>query len=162
MKLKFLIIMFCVVNFTIYIFAKDNYQYIHGIVYKVHDGDSIKIKSRHKKYTLRLACIGAPELSEKFGLESGNYLRSKIIGKKVYAKIYEKDRYNRDVAEIFFENKNINLIQVQYGHAFVYEKYLYNCNAKKYFQVENSAKIKKIGAWAIYKTKPKIYRKKKY
>ena len=52
-------------------------------VIKVIDGDTIWVKSANKHVKIRLSYIDAPELKQKFGIRSKNYLTNLIQDKKI-------------------------------------------------------------------------------
>lgn len=76
---------------------------------------------------LRLVGIDAPETSKKkhepgqaFGRKAEKYLAGLVLNKVVDIKGYGSDRYGRILAEIYIEDKNINLEMVKTGYAEVY------------------------------------------
>ncbi|MCC5625395.1 thermonuclease family protein, partial [Nostoc sp. CHAB 5715] len=54
----------------------------------------------------------------------------------------ETDKYKRLVAEVFVENRSVNMIMVQEGQAVVYRQYLKGCPESRdsLLQGENTAK----------------------
>jgi micrococcal nuclease len=67
----------------------------------------------------------------------------------VQVRSIERDKYKRLVAEVFINNRSVNLTMVQEGQAVVYRQYLQGCaNTKDQFlQAEASAKQQKLGFW---------------
>lgn len=119
----------------------------------VGDGDTVRVTAgQGVKATIRLACIDAPEKSQgtsgEFATKS---LRDLIIGKPISLKPQAKDKYGRTVAEIYFENRNINLQMVRIGAAYVYSKYLNQCDQSNYLNAEANARSKGLGVWGAYK-----------
>ena len=118
-----------------------------GYVVDVHDGDTVKVIDKfgclHK---IRLAYIDAPELKQSYGEEAKFPL---IVYKdhSVRVKVNSRDLYGREVAELFFEGKSLNLEQVQYGSAWVYDKYLDNNHKVTYDKAEKLAMENKVGLW---------------
>ena len=55
------------------------------------------------------------------------------------------------MAEIYVGTKNINLQMVQIGAAYVYRKYLKQCDRDAYLQAEDAATKKGRGVWGSYK-----------
>ena len=119
----------------------------------VGDGDTVRVISRQgEKVTIRLACIDAPETSQgASGKWSTQTLKGLIQGKSISLKPQVKDRYGRTVAEIYVGTKNINLQMVQIGAAYVYRKYLKQCDRDAYLRAEDAATKKGRGVWGPYK-----------
>ena len=99
-------------------------------VIKVIDGDTIWVKSANKHVKIRLSYIDAPELKQKFGIRSKNYLTNLIQDKNVQIDTYRKDRYNRIIGEVYIHNDKesvfVNAKLIKSGHAWVYKRYR-NC-----------------------------------
>ena len=119
----------------------------------VGDGDTVRVTSRSgDKVTIRLACIDAPETAQgASGKWSTQTLKALIQGKSLSLKPQVKDRYGRTVAEIYVGNRNINLQMVQLGAAYVYRKYLKQCDREAYLQAETAASYRGLGVWGPYK-----------
>ena len=91
-----------------------------GKVVKVYDGDTITVASKildSKKiyrFSVRLKGIDAPEIKGKTQEEknaaiiSRNALREKIQGEIVFLKDVKKEKYGRLLANIYFNNTNVN------------------------------------------------------
>ena len=112
-------------------------------------------------FTVRLACIDAPETSQGLsGKWSTKTLKGMINGKSISLKPKVKDRYGRTVAEIFVGATNINLQMVRKGAAFTYRKYLKQCDRDAYLNAESMAKREKQGVWGPFQTQlPWEYRR---
>ena len=102
---------------------------------KCYDGDTCTSSDGEK---IRLACIDAPELKDDDtenikGNLSRIYLNKLISGKILEIKRLDIDRYGRTVAELFFEDKNIQKSIVDNGFGIIYKEYSEQCNwAKDY------------------------------
>jgi len=129
----------------------------------VGDGDTVRVIDKAgTKITIRLACIDAPETSQKnSGKWSTQTLKRLIQGKPIYIKPQVQDRYGRTVAEIYQGSSNVNLEMVKLGAAFAYRKYLKQCDSNAYLTAEAEAMNRKIGVWGPYKVdlKPWDYRR---
>jgi len=94
---------------------------IYGENYKakvigVTDGDTIKILRDDKVYKVRLYGIDAPEMSQKYGIESKNYLNSIIqMHKEVSIEEINIDRYKRIVAIVYVNSLDVNLDMIKKG-----------------------------------------------
>ena len=118
----------------------------------VGDGDTIRVTtpSGANKTTVRLACIDAPETSQVLGIDARQGLQEQLpIGTEISLRTKATDRYGRTVAEILKGSTNINQVLVQSGAAFVYWQYIKGCNREIYSRLENEARLKSLGVWAV-------------
>ncbi len=122
-------------------------------VFSVGDGDTIRVTGTTgaNKTTVRLACIDAPETSQApYGNDARQALEGKLaIGTEVSLRTKATDRYGRTVAEVLKGTTNINQALVQSGVAFVYWKYIEGCDRETYSRLENEARLKSLGIWAV-------------
>lgn len=132
---------------------------IEGKVVSVIDGDTIKILTEQKQqHKIRLWGIDAPESKQAWGHQATLALRKRIQNKWVQADIITKDRYQRDVAVIFYKNKDINEWMVRNGYAWVYRQY----NKDRYYGAERLARKQQRGLWKLPKaeqTPPWVFRR---
>ena len=116
------------------------------------DGDTIRVStpSGTSKTTVRLACIDAPETSQVLGIDARQALQAELpIGTEVSLRTKATDRYGRTVAEVLRGNTNINQALVASGAAFVYWQYIEGCDRETYSRLENEARLKSLGVWAV-------------
>ena len=116
------------------------------------DGDTIRVStpSGTSKTTVRLACIDAPETSQVLGIDARQALQAELpIETKVGLRPKATDRYGRTVAEVLRGNTNINQALVAAGAAFVYWQYIEGCDRETYSRLENEARLKSLGVWAV-------------
>ena len=128
------------------------------------DGDTVLVSEGTKRVTVRLACIDAPELSQRpWGASSSALLMRLIpIGSEVALRVQNKDRYGRTVAELLNRRGNVNQLMVGAGQAFAYRRYLRQCDAQRYLQLETEARSQGNGVWSVGPsgiTRPWDYRK---
>lgn len=123
-------------------------------VEKIYDGDSIKVKGHSLSLMIRLVGIDAPETGgrkrtgQPYSRQSGKLLEKLVSGKKVHIKSYGTDNYNRQLAEVFVNNRNINLEMVKAGMAEVYKgKHPAALEISAYKRAESSAKRSYKGIW---------------
>ncbi|NBD31918.1 MAG: hypothetical protein GVY17_02815 [Cyanobacteria bacterium] len=131
-------------------------------VISVSDGDTITVKENGSQYTVRLACIDAPESSQDGGTASTNYLKKFIAaGKTVGLRKVTTDPSGRTVGEIYRNGNSLNLIMVQRGQAVVDERYLEACSDRKhqFLQAEQRAKSSHLGFWSQPNVMPWEYRR---
>ena len=125
-------------------------------IVRVYDGDTIKAVGHDIEIKVRLVGIDAPETSkgkrrpgQAFGRKAEKYLAGLVLNKVVDIKGYGSDRYGRILAEIYVDDRNINVEMVKSGYAEIYSgrppKGLY---MKDYKQAENLAKSVGQGIWS--------------
>ena len=120
-------------------------------VVSVGDGDTIRVSESSKRITVRLACIDAPESSQRpWGARSTAFLKQLTpVGSEVTLRVQTTDRYGRTVAELLNHRGNVNQLMVGAGQAFAYRRYLRQCDAQKYLQLEAEAKRQGTGVWSV-------------
>ena len=120
-------------------------------VVSVGDGDTVRVSEGSKRITVRLACIDAPESSQRpWGPRSTAFLKQLTpVGSEVTLKVQTTDRYGRTVAELLNRRGNVNKLMVEAGQAFAYRRYLRQCDAQKYLQLEENAKRQGTGVWSV-------------
>ena len=82
-------------------------------------------------------------------MRSKNFLTNLVLDKSVQINTSKKDRYNRHLGEVYIHNVKesifVNAKMLKSGNAWIYLTYRDN----SYLQnLENHAKIKKIGLWS--------------
>jgi len=116
-------------------------------------GDTFRVTGTTgaNKTTVRLACIDAPEISQApYGNNARKELQEQLpIGAEVSLRTKATDRYGRTVAEVLKGTTNINQALVATGAAFVYWQYINGCNREIYSRLENEARLKSLGVWAV-------------
>lgn len=119
-----------------------------AVVLKVIDGDTIYIKSDDGRKKVRLRHIDAPELKQAYGEEARDFLDNQLDDKKVIINTDYKDRYGRDIGDVFLYKDNeaiyINAKLIKSGHAWVYKTYRKNTYL---MNLEDFAKNNKLGLW---------------
>ncbi len=138
-------------------------------VINVYDGDSIKVKGYDLIFKVRLVGIDAPETGgrsrtgQPFSAKAKKFLERKIAGKKVVLKSYGIGGYNRQLAEVFINNKNINLEILKAGLAEIYKgRPAKGINIDLYNDAQSDAKKMRKGIWSLSSTQyksPKQWRK---
>lgn len=118
----------------------------------VHDGDTLRVTDRHgRKQRVRLAYIDAPELDQAGGTASRDALRNLLLRRQVQVEVYDTDSYQRQVARISLNNQDINLTQLQNGHAWHYrsiaKKQQHPDAYRAYAEAESRARSSRYGLW---------------
>jgi endonuclease YncB( thermonuclease family) len=119
-------------------------------VVSIGDGDTIRVQHGDKLETIRLACIDAPEMAQvPYGDQARRYLQTRLrLEQEVTIHPFNSDRYGRTVAEVIGDI-NLNLALVEDGQAFVYAKYLGQCDAREYLDAEYRARRHRFGIWRV-------------
>tara|TARA_B100002051_G_scaffold156666_1_gene148142 strand:- start:573 stop:1187 length:615 start_codon:yes stop_codon:yes gene_type:complete len=117
----------------------------------VGDGDTIRVSEGSRRFTIRLACIDAPESSQRpWGARSTAFLKQLTpVGSEVTLRVQTTDRYGRTVAELLNHRGNVNQLMVEAGQAFAYRRYLRQCDSQRYLQLESEAKHQGTGIWSV-------------
>ncbi|MCP1771268.1 endonuclease YncB(thermonuclease family) [Neisseria perflava] len=123
-----------------------------GRVTKVSDGDTIHVTdSNGRKHKIRMANIDAPELHQAYGTRSRDALQAAADGEKVTVRVYELDRYQREVAQVWQGDTDLNLQQIRQGVAWHYAAYAKKQQDKAdynaYAAAQEKAKQQRKGLW---------------
>ena len=71
------------------------------------------------------------------------------VGSAVELRVKATDRYDRSVAEISSNGRNLNQALVASGAAFVYWQYIQGCDRQTYSRLENEARLRGLGVWGV-------------
>jgi endonuclease YncB( thermonuclease family) len=114
-------------------------------VIKVIDGDTFTYGNKFTSSRKRMHSIDAPELSQSFGIEAKDSLYRKIQGRSLKLIEQKKDaRWNRDVVDVFYYGRNINLEMVTEGSAWYDPRFGKN---KDLLEAQEKAKVDHKGLW---------------
>lgn len=136
-------------------------------VLKVYDGDTIKVDGLGLIFKIRLAGIDAPEIgykgrkSQPFSQKSKSHMERLVGNRLVQLKSYGIGGYNRQLAEVFVNGKNVNLEMIRTGLAEVYTgRRPETLDSKRYFAEESKARSNNTGMWVQKKSyqSPKQWR----
>jgi endonuclease YncB( thermonuclease family) len=104
-----------------------------------------------------LTGIDAPEKNQPYGLASTYKLTEILINKWVLLKskpdngnLYSIDRYNRVLAKVILDGRDINLAQVSSGYAWHFKRYQKqqsSLDREIYNEAELNAKKNELGLW---------------
>ena len=139
--------------------------YFQARVTAVHDGDSVRATDRHgQRHKIRLAYIDAPELQQAHGMAARDALRRLIDGQQVEVAVLDTDQYGREVAQIRLHGRDINLAQIEEGHAWHYVSIAKRRQDKAdfaaYSRAEAGARSSRFGLWRVQSPQaPWAYRK---
>ncbi len=110
-------------------------------VISVHDGDTLTLEDGRK---IRLFGIDAPEITQPFGKNSRDALRSLVLNKDISLKCLDWS-YNRRVCSVSMNGLDIQKQLVLKGLAYDYTHYSHGL----YKPEEALAKEKSLGVWAM-------------
>lgn len=135
---------------------------------KIFDGDTIKAAGLDLIFTIRLVGIDSPEIgfngqkTQAFAQKSKEYLINLLNNKMIMLKSYGTGGYNRQLAEVFIDDKNINIEMIRAGLAEVYKgRRPKNFDPQIYIQEESRARQAGKGMWiqGIFYKSPRQWRK---
>lgn len=154
MKLSFKIFSGLIIQFLLLIPALSHAE--HFTVAYVDDGDTIICENRDITLRIRLVGIDTPEIGKNkrdegqpFGKEAKLVLEKLVLHKVVDIFGYGLDDYNRLLAVVDLNGKNINLEMIIQGMAEVYTgKTPKKFNLEPYRKAEQAAKGSSRGMWS--------------
>lgn len=117
-----------------------------GRVLRVRDGDSIVVLRGGVGSEVRLDGIDCPELAQAFGRKAKKFTSELAFGKSVRLVGKGKDRYDRELAEVFLpDGRSLNRELVAAGFAWWYRKHSTDRSLEA---LELSARGARRGLWA--------------
>lgn len=112
----------------------------------VTDGDTVTcLTSEKRQIKVRLAQIDAPEKGQPFGQRSKQTLSDFVFQKDVVLKSDGADRYGRTIATIYVAGRDVNLLMLKRGMAWVYDRYAHD---ESYFAAHKASRLNRVGLWA--------------
>lgn len=129
-------------------------------VVRIIDGDTIHVRDiTGEAHRIRLAMIDAPESEQPFGTESTKKLSELLRQSTVRLKVKCIDKYNREVAFVYCEGKDVSAEMLKDGMALHYHMNFDKCEI--YDKFEAAAKRWHKGLWSQEKIeKPWDFRRK--
>lgn len=119
-----------------------------GVVTRVLDGDSFRIRRGQQLVTIRLYGIDSPEYGQACWREAKDGAAALLLRKQVNVEPVTTDRYGRIVALVGFRGQLINAEMVGRGLAWVYRHY---CTAqpvcRRLESLEEIARSERRGIW---------------
>jgi endonuclease YncB( thermonuclease family) len=120
---------------------------LEGSVLAIIDGDTVSFLTQEKEeLRIRLADIDAPEIDQPWGPAAKTALAIWVEGKSGSIKVVDTDRYQRKVAYLVVEGKNINEALISEGLAWVYREYLREIEL---IALEREARNSGKGLWSV-------------
>ena len=149
MKKYILIFLFFIFPVVVYASDKEEVK-----LYKCIDGDTIKVIYNNKKIKVRLLAIDTPEINENYSSEATNFTCDKLkkaskIELEFDKKSKKKDKYNRYLAWVFYDDILLQNELVKKGYAkvaYLYDDYKY---ANKLIKSNETAIKNKKGIYSL-------------
>jgi endonuclease YncB( thermonuclease family) len=145
----------------------------NATVMAVHDGDSFKVRFDDSAKTtvwVRLWGADCPEVrsnhvtaNQPYGVEAGDSLRLMLKGWKVTVDTLYRDAFNRPVAKVKFQGKDITEYIISTGKGWYYpSKGMTTKTRAKLKKMQAEAQVNKLGLWGLdgEKISPSDFRKK--
>jgi micrococcal nuclease len=116
-----------------------------GTVTAVTDGDTLRVQLTSGPIKVRLDSIDAPETTQPHGRAAKAALERLVGRGAVELEVVTQDRYERLVAVVYTNGRNLNEQMVRSGWAWAYREYLQD---RRYCQWEDQARAERRGLWA--------------
>jgi len=175
LKTLFRIICITTLSFSI-VYSEIQYEFIQAKVTEVLDGDTIKVNINTNNFAVRFFCIDTMESRNnaklkrdiiKMKQDGFNINKLKLLNLGKEAKFFlsailkkdssvtlklnirrRKDKYGRLLAEVFYNNQNLNIVMVRKGLARTYFIGYVPQNIKsQYLMAEKEARQERVGIW---------------
>ncbi len=122
-----------------------------GQVVGIQDGDTVTVlDSAKQQHRIRIAGIDAPEKAQTFGAAAKENLARLAFGKQADVRCSKRDRYGREVCNVYVGARDVGLEQVRSGHAWWYREYAREQapeDRKSYETAESEARGARRGLW---------------
>lgn len=146
---------------TSFIFAvilQTDLQAFPAKVIGIMDGDTIEVLHDGRPMRIRLHGIDTPERKQDFGIRAKQFTSEKVFEKMVEVVPMDEDRYERTVAKIYVDGKYLNLMIVEAGLGWWYQRYA--PHDEDLAKAEREARSAKLGLWSHpYPTPPWEFRR---
>lgn len=95
-----------------------------GRCVEVYDGDTIEVMAGGpRSLRIRLHAIDAPEKGQPFSNVARQRIRELAQGKRVRIEVRDRDRYDRLVARVYVDERDLSELLVREGLAWHYTRY---------------------------------------
>jgi len=122
-----------------------------AVVDHVDDGDTFSVRSGTQVYRVRLSGVDAPEIGQRFGVESRNRLRTLIFDRTVEVRPVGVDQYGRLLACPIVDDGNVCETMVAEGWAWQYRQY---SSDARLAALEQQARGARRGLWTDPDARP--------
>lgn len=120
---------------------------LSGKVTRVVDADTIDVSLTSGRIRVRLHGIDAPERDQAGGAAASAWLAGQLLNQSVQLEPVSQDRYDRLVAVVHYQGRNINRELVRSGQAWAYRRYLRKAD-RELCSLEYQARREHAGLWS--------------
>ncbi len=121
---------------------------LQGRVVRVADGDTLSIlEDNGEQHKVRLFAIDSPELKQTYGPQARDLLADLVYQKQVGLNVVEIDQYDRMVAVVYLDGKDINRALVASGAAWWYR--YHGPHERALEHAEEQAREQHLGLWGV-------------
>lgn len=122
---------------------------LEGVVVRVSDGDTLRVRVVEKEITLRVYGIDAPEKKQEGGPAAKEFLEELLTTQRVTLEVLDTDKYGRSVAIVrLADGATVQSKLLAGGHAWVYPQYCRRVECSAWKEQEYAAKVPGLGLWA--------------
>lgn len=111
-----------------------------GQVVHVADGDTITVTRDGQRVKVRLYGIDTPEKVQYYGQNAKQFTSAQVMGKTVSVEAIDIDRYGRVVGLVSVGDVVLNRHLVEYGYAWVYQRYCKKSFCSEWAELEREAR----------------------
>jgi micrococcal nuclease len=137
--------------------GRDADPVVGGKVVRVVDGDTIDVLLSSGRIRVRLHGVDAPERDQPGGRAATAWLSKQLGNEVVQLEPVSQDQYERMVAVVHRDGRNINRELVRAGQAWAYRRYMRRSDGEL-CALEQQARRKRAGLWAEAARAPWQYR----
>jgi len=112
-------------------------------VTRIIDGDTLQTSTNQ---TFRLLGINTPEKNQPSYQEAKNYLTNLVQNQTIEIESKQQDKYQRTLAHIYKDNKNVNAQILSQGFATLYY-YDHDSHYEELKKAEEFARLNRLGIW---------------
>jgi micrococcal nuclease len=121
-------------------------------IVEIFDGDSLNLKTQTQGVIrVRIIGIDAPEKSQPYSQQSKLALQEMLTSGPITLRAEKKDRFDRWLAYVEVNDKDIGLALIEGGWAWFFKRYRSDLPPEvqaAYAQAEENARQQKLGLWA--------------
>lgn len=126
--------------------TRDELPRLRGKVVGIADGDTIDVRLESGMLRVRLHGVDAPEHDQPWGRAAKRALSKLVYRENVEVEPITQDQYERIVARVWLDGRDVNAELVQSGNAWVYRRY---ATEAAYCANEHAAREASRGLWSL-------------